>query len=270
MVECVLRRSWRCWLSLVLAFGAIACTPADPELESDFSGKLSGPMFDGQTSKQINITSESMIFTSPGINSACAPSGASNHTAITGKNLTSTYANRVTSDDTANSSDASGLQAYASISFLGWMKFDNAFRQWGRDDGLGFPTSVTGVCESGNCRIFDWRIKNTDTAIYNRSDDGVNANGAFTSGATCPAAVHGNEAISDQQTTVNTFLLNAREVFADAIGDNDGLCESNEACIYSPNIGVYQGEGDYTVQSCIFQNGTVSGVTMFAYPQFGM
>ena len=67
----------------------------------------------------------------------------------------------------------------------------------------------------------------------------------------------------------NTFLVNATEVFDDAIGDDDGLCESLEACIYSPNFGSYQGEGDYLSQTCIFSNGTVSGVTMYAYPSNG-
>jgi hypothetical protein len=56
----------------------------------------------------------------------------------------------------------------------------------------------------------------------------------------------------------------------DEIGDDDGLCESNEACIYSPNFGVYQGHGDYLVGgTCTFQNGTVTGVQMYAYPNNG-
>jgi hypothetical protein len=57
------------------------------------------------------------------------------------------------------------------------------------------------------------------------------------------------------------------EIFFDNKGDYDGLCESNEACIYSPNFGVYQGNGDYLADgSCIFMGGTVSDVTMYAYP----
>ncbi|HNI90375.1 MAG TPA: hypothetical protein PKX55_19635, partial [Leptospiraceae bacterium] len=41
----------------------------------------------------------------------------------------------------------------------------------------------------------------------------------------------------------DTILRNSIEILGDWKGDDDGLCESNEDCIYSPNIGVYQGHG---------------------------
>ena len=39
---------------------------------------------------------------------------------------------------------------------------------------------------------------------------------------------------------------------------NDGLCESGEACVYSPNFGYYQGEGNLT-SSCVFTGGVNTG-----------
>ncbi len=40
-------------------------------------------------------------------------------------------------------------------------------------------------------------------------------------------------------TTSSTFLRNAVEI----TGNGNGLCESNETCLYTPNMGAYQGFG---------------------------
>ncbi len=78
-------------------------------------------------------------------------------------------------------------------------------------------------------------------------------------------AVHGYRAQIDY--IGNTYLINAIEIFEDSVGDDDGLCESNEDCIYSPNYGAYQGEGDYlSGGTCNFSDGSVSTVNMYAYP----
>ena len=58
----------------------------------------------------------------------------------------------------------------------------------------------------------------------------------------------------------------------DGVGDDDGLCESAEVCIYAPNVGAYQGEGDYLTRQCQFVGGGaigIAGVTMQAYPVNG-
>jgi hypothetical protein len=74
---------------------------------------------------------------------------------------------------------------------------------------------------------------------------------------------------SDQQTPPNTFLINAVEIVDDGIGDDDGLCESTERCIYSPHpLGAYQGEGQLSARPCVFQNapsGGVSNVILYGY-----
>ena len=50
----------------------------------------------------------------------------------------------------------------------------------------------------------------------------------------------------------------------DRIGDDDGLCESGEDCVYTPNIGSYQGHdglsGSYT---------TVGDIRLFEYSTNG-
>jgi hypothetical protein len=37
--------------------------------------------------------------------------------------------------------------------------------------------------------------------------------------------------------------MHAVELINDRVGDDDGLCESDEACAFAPNLGAYQGQG---------------------------
>ncbi len=159
--------------------------------------------------------------------------------------------------DSINSHGSTNSIAWTSVS--DWLNFENNFRSW--------SSQTLGQCNSGNCVLMDFRIRTADTLIKNKSGDGLTANAAFTAGTACPTAIHGNKAISDSQPTPHTFLINAFEIYGDGVGNDNTLCESNEDCLYSPNFGAYQGEGDYKSNgTCTFQDGTVSGVTMYAYP----
>jgi hypothetical protein len=132
--------------------------------------------------------------------------------------------------------------------------------------------SSRGYCTTGEtCYIYDYALSASDTIVLGKSGDLTTSNDAFPTTPTdsCPSEVHGNQVVVDQKTSAQTFLRNAVEIIGDVTGDNDGLCESNEACIYTPNIGAYQGHGDFTTLTCAFQNGTVTGVTMYAYPNNG-
>jgi hypothetical protein len=94
----------------------------------------------------------------------------------------------------------------------------------------------------------------------------------FVAGGPCPAAVAGNEVA----VTIGgeMYLLDAVEIVDPsspgyaAAGNHDGLCESGESCIYTPNFGVYQGEG--TLGTCTFEDGPVTGVTMYGYSTNGV
>ena len=76
----------------------------------------------------------------------------------------------------------------------------------------------------------------------------------------------GNTTAVDQQTVNNTFLKNAYEIVGDAIGNEDGLCETGESCIHMPHLGAYTGSGNYTTKNCTFSDGTITGVTVYDYP----
>lgn len=213
-----------------------------------------------------------------------------------GIDITSSLKWLTTADDTTNTSDVNGVRAFDEIT--DWANFDSFYKAWGKS-GASFPTTP-GQCQTGqNCQIWDYRVLASDTVARNTTNDGKNQNQDFLPGMACPSAVDGERYIDDQQNFVavsgdigveisegignddgncevgenchNRFLINAFEIVLDGIGDDDGLCESNEACIYMPNYGAYQGEGDYEAQgTCQFQNGTISGVSMYAFPTNGI
>ncbi len=209
------------------------------------------------------------VATGTGFASNCTQAAGSNFTLRNNSAGSSTmYVGKVVTTDSSNASNTSGTQTYGSIT--DWLNFQNPWRGWGRD-GSAYPnTDHAGTCQTGEtCRIWDTRISTSDVVVKNKSGDGSSDNGSFTNGSACPSAVHGTTAAIATGAPSQTFLLNALEIPLDMIGDDDGLCETNEACIYSPNFGAYQGEGTYTGNTCTFQNGTISGVTMYAYPANG-
>ncbi|MCH2534267.1 MAG: right-handed parallel beta-helix repeat-containing protein [Bdellovibrionales bacterium] len=88
----------------------------------------------------------------------------------------------------------------------------------------------------------------------------------------CSSALN-KEAIYKNSVGVSEYYLsNAAEINTDFIGNNNGLCESNETCILSPNLGAYQGhmgtDNDY--KKCNFSSSTnVINVEVYAHPYNG-
>lgn len=204
---------------------------------------------------------------------------------------------KVTSSDIANTSgDGTGQGAYHPL--MDWFHFQSPlFRLWGSTGSPDTTTSDRGPCTSGNCQIWDIRLKSASSLLRNKSGNGTSNNETFVAGAACPSAVQGDRyrddmlqlpyssslvavrdsatgaaCASGDTTCFNRFLMNAIEIMDDDVGDDDGLCESNERCIYAPNIGAYQGDGDL-VGPCVFQDSStygVKGVQMYAYPNNGI
>jgi hypothetical protein len=194
--------------------------------------------------------------------------GGGGLTVTGGKNLSASFVGEIT-DDLQNA-DMSGLDGSGFIdhdSITDFFQFENWWRGWGLGSATDiFNTSNRLECYSSvDCALWDWRLVHTDSAVRNH-------NGAFVAGAACPVSVHGDVAITDQIMAIpNTYLLNASEIMEDGVGDDDGLCESGEDCVYSPNLGAYQGEG--TLSSCTFDDDggttTVTGVGMYGYTTNG-
>lgn len=164
-------------------------------------------------------------------------------------------------DDSANqTSPSTGFVPFTSIT--DWLNFENFFRTW-------IPQTPGDThCLTGNCFINDYRFNSISNPFLNVSSNGSTANAAFVPNAPCPAAVNGNNTITSTHTAPIVFLVNALEINDDGVGNDNGLCETGDRCIYSPNLGAYQGQGDYLSNgTCSFQNGTVQNVKMYAYPE---
>ncbi len=202
--------------------------------------------------------------TNPGlVNGTCANQGSSNalHISLTSLGV-ATFKGSLIATDSSNQSNLLGAAAFSSIT--DFTHFSNLFRAWMPD--FTFPsTSTQGPCSSGNCRIFDASLKSSDTLLRNTTGDGSSQNGAFVNGAACPSSIGGNVNTTTIATAPKTFLTNAMEIFGEG-GNNNGLCESNESCLYMPNFGAYQGSGDFWNNSCTFSNGTITGVKMYGFP----
>ncbi len=204
----------------------------------------------------------------------CTQQGASDFgTAITGITLASSFVGKVTTNDTVNASDTNGTADYASIT--DWVNFENTYRGWGKD-GSAFPnTDNQGQCTTGTCRIWDWSLASGDAVIRNvlSLPTGTNtlthvwyAASTPASQADCDTAAPGS--IFNTDHCENTFLRNAVEITDDGIGNENGLCESNETCLFTPNIGSYQGHGNL-VSAGAFTDGTITGVTLMKYETNG-
>ncbi|HEY4179820.1 MAG TPA: hypothetical protein VGM90_23420 [Kofleriaceae bacterium] len=194
----------------------------------------------------------------------CAHGPSLTTPAITGVDPTQEFIGLVTTNDPANNSaQTNGTAAYPPND---WTTFSNRFRGWGHGAAMLF--SASGACPPGqNCQMYDWRLRADAPTLLNHF-------GAFPMDGSCPAAV-------DARVTTNVlknfddpaprkFLRSAIEIldpWVNPNGNYDGLCESNEACLYTPNIGAYQGSGDFTTRTCAFQSGNgIADVTIYAYP----
>lgn len=172
----------------------------------------------------------SITGTNPGIiSSSCAmqsPSTAStNDTTI---NMTNSFVGKLSSDTSNSQSTGMPNPQYSQIT--DWVNFANYYRGWGMQ-GSTFPSSTQMGQGTGttSMAIWDWSLKSTDAVIRN-----VNS---------CPSGSVTNTHTWSNSSTV-TFLRNAVEIFGDGIGNDNGICESNEDCLYTPNIGAYQGHGN--------------------------
>ncbi|MEW5851312.1 MAG: hypothetical protein AB2A00_21165 [Myxococcota bacterium] len=184
------------------------------------------------------------------------PASLSNAVLRPGRYASTSFQGAVFTDDLVNGSDVNGgVSTFpAPPESLDWTSFEHDFRTWGPDGDMTPWLSGPG-------RIWDWSLRPADTVVFGRSDDGASLNEPFIVDENCPGAVHGDRVATDLHNPPHTFLLNAAELMRDGNGNDNGLCESNERCVYSPHFGAFQGVG--ALASCVFQDGVVGGVEMY-------
>ncbi len=131
-------------------------------------------------------------------------------------------------DDASNASaDVAGRADYAQVG--DWLNFQNDYRLWARLATSPVDPALRDYCSGAAvCAIYDWSLRASP------------ANPFLNSAA---------DALGDVQThlfsdgSLQTFLKGTVEFLGDNYGDDDGLCESGERCLVTPNLGAYQGHG---------------------------
>jgi len=154
---------------------------------------------------------------------------------------------------------------------LNWTNFTNLFRGVGNNP-TSFPASARGRCTGSapnlTCYLWDWSLQSGDSIAKNAN--------LSTAGTGCPNGT----SLSTITHSTTTFLRNTVEILGDGIGDDDGFCESNEDCLFTPNIGAYQGHGNLvsaslttagTSYTCpdIVTGGTIQNVKLYKYETNG-
>ena len=214
----------------------------------------------------------------------CANQGSSTATVQAVTALESAFVGPV-ADDSDNEADDLGPPSADTIDGDSTFMFAHSHRGWGQESAT-FDSSARSRCSGTTlCRVWDLGLREADArlrAVY----------GTARNGEPCPDSVTGSrdgsgrilqdvylaemggDGICDEDDTCspapNVFLAHAIEVLHDFRGDDDTLCETGEACIFAPNLGAYQGDGDWRSNTCAFQDGDdISDVTMHFYPLNG-
>jgi len=192
------------------------------------------------------------------VNGTCANNGDSDAILTTGVTLAASFVAKASSDS-ANVNGATGVELFDSIT--DWIAFDNPYRGWGLD-GSAFPDADhRGQCAAGqNCRIWDWSLAQGDT--------GDHGTPTIHNVLAMPTGSDTLTHTWSDKTTI-TFLRNAVEAMGDGIGNDNTLCESNEVCLYTPNIGSYQGHGSLMAAGFIGAGGTLENISLLKYENNG-
>lgn len=212
--------------------------------------------------------------TTPGISASCSKISPSETTPTATTNITLSNSFVGVGSDSKNTSNTSGSQSYASIT--DWFNFDNQFRGWGKQGT--FPTSaITGSCSGAStCSIWDVSLKSNDSAARNVNScpSGSKVDTHQWSDNTAPNQTYCDTnykgSIISGTTCITTFLRNAIEILGDGVGNENGICESNEECLYTPNIGAYQGHSsDSSNPAKLVKADTTSSTNVNNCPDIG-
>jgi hypothetical protein len=210
------------------------------------AGNTQNSIFNGIFKVDTSTACTTTGATNPGVtNSTCAKTNGS-ETSVpteTGISLASSFVGQVSSTDSKNSSNVNGASTFPPSD---WVNFENQFRAWGKQ-GTFPTTAASGRCSTGTCQIWDWSLSKSDTVARNVNscpngstfDTHQWSDGSASSQAYCDANYKGS--VLNGTTCITTFLRNAVEIFGDGVGNENGICESGEECLYTPNIGAYQG-----------------------------
>ena len=208
-----------------------------------------------------------------GITTSCGPANSSSGTFLNSVNWSNEFDPLSVTDDATNTTETTAASAtgWPSTNSVDFLNFSHFYRHFG-PTAASWPLSTIGAWFDGSGQLYDWR-PSTGGSHYNRSTNGVATNSSFSAGSACPSAVHGNQTTTLDYPTSRTILSAASELSAHlkadgsgwSAGNQNGVCESGETCLYTPHVGSFQGRG--SLGECTFEPGTVTGVRMLGYPE---
>lgn len=201
----------------------------------------------------------------------CTAVAPSDFTLTQGVTLASSFIGKIMTDDILNTSDTSGGASYpADPAIFDWTSFDNNYRGWGKD--AAFPGSASrGLWTTGMGHIWDWSL-----ALYDDGDPGPDGNPGGGDDIPAIESVLVIYLTGDAANTIThnwtsgstTYLRNASEIMGTG-GNDNGLCETDETCLFTPNIGSYQGHGILQSAGDFTGGDTITGVILVGYPDNG-
>ncbi len=178
--------------------------------------------------------------------------------------------------DTSNSSDA--LTAVAFNTGMDAYRFDTFYRNWGKFTGTNFATAPGGThqgnCLAGNCALYSFDMAASESVFR-----GINAcpetlpqpalehkweSAGAANDSDCQLKFPGSYFVGAGDCR-SLALRNAVELIGDSIGNENGICEKYENCIYSPNLGAYQGHGSITLATSCSPSISSAGINMYQF-----
>lgn len=231
--------------------------------------------FDGLLILGGNTTADCRINggTNPGLAVAaggCEIQGASTAAVTLGADLSSSLVGPVTTDDAVSPYDTLGAALFASIT--DWHALQHPHRMWAANGTSIIDAASRIACAAGQtCRIWDLSLRSTDTVLRERGalptgNDAVTHTWSAATSQACALLPVG--ATWTGTECQSTFLPRATEIMEDGVGDDDALCESNETCLFLPNLGSYAGHGPL-VSAGAFTDGSITGVTLLRHATNG-
>lgn len=205
--------------------------------------------------------------------------------------IKSAFVGKVLWDEATNSSDADGaVSDHPGDVAFDWTAFENRYAAWGKD-GSEFPAVadrgrwVAGDGAEAPGRVWDWSaLKAADNPLiqsklmmdapqlvvgpdarFDASEFVVHTWPDYFDRAKC----HRRGGSWDGTVCSSTFLRYAVEDLDDGIGNDNGLCDANEACLFAPNLGAYQGHGARVAADWFVAPNEVPGVTLTEYEANG-
>lgn len=182
----------------------------------------------------------------------------------------------------------------AADDYFDWLEFAGPYRAWGAEGSAtpdcyaGGPCSPSSMGTRG-CQIYDYTLRaEADEFLLGASlvrptgdevltaDFEIGLYGAVPDEAACTRAFSGASVVPPEGARTFAlcrvaFLDHARELLADAIGNDNLLCESGETCLYTPNIASYQGHGPLVPsRGGPFVDGVITGVTLVEHETNGV